>query len=59
VGVVSYPRKIQEGFVFVLREYNVAGESKHFEQLHGLVIDFGKNNSCAVLFGNVDDAQKY
>jgi hypothetical protein len=51
-------RKIQKGFSFILREYNMAGQSKHVEQLDGLIINIGKDDLRAALFGDVDDAEE-
>jgi hypothetical protein len=52
------PRKIDKGFVFVLREHNMAGQSEHFKQLDCLIVDFRKDNPRAALFSNVDDAEE-
>ncbi|HEU4834442.1 MAG TPA: hypothetical protein VFS90_08510 [Pyrinomonadaceae bacterium] len=51
-------RKAGESFSFVFREYNMAGQSKHLEQLYGLIVDIGKDDLRAILFGDVDDAEE-
>jgi hypothetical protein len=51
-------RKIHKCFSFVFREHNMAGQSEHFEQLDCLIVDFGKDNTRAALFGDVDDAEE-
>jgi len=51
-------RKIDKCFSFVLRKYNMAGQSKHLEQLYGLIVDIGKDDLRAALFGDVDDAEE-
>jgi hypothetical protein len=51
-------RKIQNCLSFVLREYNMAGQSKHFEQLDCLIVDIGEDDLRAALFSDVDDAEE-
>jgi hypothetical protein len=51
-------REIHQGFSFILREYNMAGQAKHLEQLDGLIVDFRKDNTRPALFGDVDDAEE-
>jgi hypothetical protein len=36
----------------------MAGQSEHLEQLYRLIIDIGKDNLRAALFGDVDDAEE-
>jgi hypothetical protein len=36
----------------------MAGQSKHLEQLYGLMVDIGKDDLRAALFGDVDDAEE-
>ena len=50
--------EIREGFVFILRKYNVAGQAKYFEQRDCLVVYFGKNDAGAALFRNVNDPEE-
>jgi hypothetical protein len=50
--------EIQEGFVFILRKQNMAGQTKHFEQRDCLIVYFGKNDAGAALFRNVDDPEE-
>jgi hypothetical protein len=40
------------------REHNMAGQSKHLEQLDCLIVDVRKDNARAALFGDVDDAEE-
>jgi hypothetical protein len=51
-------RKIHEGFSFIFRENNVAGQSEHFEQLDCFVVHFRKGDARAALFGDVDDSEE-
>jgi hypothetical protein len=36
----------------------MAGQSKHLEQLDSLIVDVGKDDLRAVLFGDVDDTEE-
>ena len=51
-------RKIQKCLSFVLCECNMAGQSKHFEQLDCLIVDIGEDDLRAALFGDVDNAEE-
>jgi hypothetical protein len=51
-------RKIQKRFSFILREYNMAGQPKHVEQLDGLIVNIRKDNLRAALFSDVDDSEE-
>jgi len=51
-------RKIQNCFLFIFREHNMACQSKHLEQFNGLIIDVGEDYLSAALFRDVNDAEQ-